>query len=467
MASTIYLQHFGLDEAPFTITPHTEFFFSGASRGATLDALVYAIEQGEGMVKVSGEVGSGKTMLCRMLMERLPATVETIYLAIPSLARDEILEAVASDLGLNASGESALALTRQLQARLIELHATGRQVVVLIDEAHAMPQESLEQIRLLSNLETNQHKLLQIVLFGQPELDETLALAQMRQLKERITHSFKLTPLPIADIQAYVDFRLRAAGYRGPALFNPACIKLIAKASQGLSRRINILADKSLLAAFSGNTHSVTPQHVQAAIRDCDFPALKPKPQPTWWIAAGSLAAGLFLGVAGSHIERKQSQGQDAATSRPAPVAAAKPAAPPQTAIDTSAPPAQPTPALPAAGLPERLATNRLALFNRPAEHFAIQLMLADASNPARITQHLQAIERLLGQDQLLVYPTLFHGVPHVGMLYGDFAQKSAAMAALNQLPAAMRQFSPYVRSFQVVRGEVRYASDNNRAAAP
>ena len=196
----MYLSHFGLNEAPFRITPHTEFFFAGANRGATLEALLYAITHDEGIVKVTGEVGSGKTMLCRVLVERLPKNVETIYLANPSLSRDEILHAIADDLQLDSRGERRDVLLRSLQERLIKLYAAGRRVVVLIDEAHAMPIETLEEIRLLSNLESNRHKLLQIVLFGQPELDEHLALPNMRQLNERITHSFKLEPLVRSDV---------------------------------------------------------------------------------------------------------------------------------------------------------------------------------------------------------------------------------------------------------------------------
>src|SRR5258708_15948793 len=164
---TMYLEHFGLREAPFRITPHTEFFFSGANRGATLEALSYAITAGEGMVKVTGEVGSGKTMLCRVLMERLPDTVETIYLAVPSLSRDEMLCAIASDLGIDTAGANLTKMMRALQDKLIELHAAGRQVVALIDEAHAMPLATLEEIRLLSDLETGTEKPLQIALFVQ------------------------------------------------------------------------------------------------------------------------------------------------------------------------------------------------------------------------------------------------------------------------------------------------------------
>ncbi|HEX7607637.1 MAG TPA: AAA family ATPase, partial [Usitatibacter sp.] len=265
---TMYLEHFGLREAPFRITPHTEFFFSGANRGATLEALLYAITAGEGMVKVTGEVGSGKTMLCRVLMERLPETVETIYLAVPSLSRDEMLAAIANDLGIDTTGANTTRLIRSLQDKLIDIHSAGRQVVALIDEAHAMPLATLEEIRLLSNLETGTEKLLQIVLFGQPELDAHLALEHMRQLKERITHSFTLAPLPPREVKDYLNFRLRAAGYHGPDLFGPEVLRIINEASEGLTRRINIYADKTLLAAFAAGTHSVTADHARAAVTD-------------------------------------------------------------------------------------------------------------------------------------------------------------------------------------------------------
>jgi type II secretory pathway predicted ATPase ExeA/septal ring-binding cell division protein DamX len=293
----MYLEHFGLKEAPFRITPHTDFFFGGANRGATLEALLYAITHDEGIVKVSGEVGSGKTMLCRVLMERLPATVETIFLANPSLSRDEILFAIGDELKLKLDKQRMSRVLRALQDHLLRLYGEGRRVVVLIDEAHAMPDETLEEIRLLSNLESNRHKLLQIVLFGQPELDEHLDTAGMRQLKERIIHSFRLEPLVHGDIENYIDFRMRAAGYRGPSVFTRDAIRLIARTSEGLTRRINILADKALLAAFAGGTHAVTAAEVKRAVRDSEFYRAKSGAHKIR-VGAAALAAGLVLGWA-------------------------------------------------------------------------------------------------------------------------------------------------------------------------
>jgi type II secretory pathway predicted ATPase ExeA len=226
----LYLEHFGLSEPPFRITPHTDFFFDGADRGATLEALIYAVLHDEGIVKVSGEVGSGKTMLSRVLMERLPEHVDTIYLATPSLAAHEIIHAIADDLELALSSERRGVALRELQEHLIRLYAEGRRVVILIDEAHVMPDDTLEQVRLLSNLESNRHKLLQIVLFGQPELDATLAKPSLRQLRDRITHSFRMRPLSVPEVAKYLSFRMRAAGYRGPEVFTARASRLLARA---------------------------------------------------------------------------------------------------------------------------------------------------------------------------------------------------------------------------------------------
>src|SRR5438067_13433829 len=298
IAMALYLEHFGLHEPPFRITPHTDFFFDGAERGATLEALAYAVMHDEGIVKVSGEVGSGKTMLCRMLMERLPREAETIYLATPSLARDEILHAIADELKLELPERRTLAL-RELQEHLIRLYGAGRRVIILIDEAHVMPEDTLEQVRLLSNLKSSRHKLLQIVLFGQPELDATLAKPSLRQLRDRVTHSFRMRPLAAAEVAKYLDFRMRAAGYRGPEVFAPRAARALARASAGLTRRINILADQSLLCAYSEGTHAIHEAHVRAAIADSEFAqtpirrVLRPLP-----LLAVGLALGVMLGAA-------------------------------------------------------------------------------------------------------------------------------------------------------------------------
>ena len=219
----MYYEHFGLTQPPFKITPNTDFFFGGGNRGPILEALIYAIAQGEGIVKVTGEVGSGKTMLCSMLQARVPAHVETIYLANPSVSPEEILHAIAFELQLDIGRDaSRLAVMHAIQDHLLQRHAEGKRVVLFVEESQGMPIATLEEIRLLSKLETKSDKLLQIVLFGQPELDDNLRQNQIRQLKERITHSFRLEPLTPPETREYLMFRLRTAGYRGPDLFSDA-----------------------------------------------------------------------------------------------------------------------------------------------------------------------------------------------------------------------------------------------------
>lgn len=293
----MYYKFFGLDQPPFKITPDTRLFFPGANRGAALEALVYAITSGEGIVKVVGEVGSGKTMLCRMLELELPRHVDVVYIANPSLSPEHILHAIVFELKLNVSpGDDRLVVMRALQDFLLAKHAENRRVVLFIEEAQSMPMATLEEVRLLSNLETGQDKLMQIVLFGQPELEDTLSRHEIRQLKERITHTFPLTPFQHWEIRDYLNSRLRACGFRGAEVFGPSAVKAIEKYSAGLVRRINIIADKSMLAAYAEQAMAVTPRHVRMAAKDSEY-----RPQrrfPAW--TATAAAAVLLLAAAGT-----------------------------------------------------------------------------------------------------------------------------------------------------------------------
>ncbi|HEX3098770.1 MAG TPA: AAA family ATPase [Usitatibacter sp.] len=464
---TMYLEHFGLREAPFRITPHTEFFFSGANRGATLEALMYAITAGEGMVKVTGEVGSGKTMLCRVLMERLPQTVETIYLAVPSLTRDEMLASIASDLEIDTTGANTTKLVRALQERLIEIHAGGRQVVALIDEAHAMPLATLEEIRLLSNLETGKEKLLQIVLFGQPELDQHLALPHMRQLKERITHSFALAPLPAREVRDYVNFRLRAAGYHGPDLFGEDALRLIAEASEGLTRRINIYADKTLLAAFASGTHTVSADHARAAISDTQIVVnRRASPRRLAVVAGGALAVGAALGfgiaqmMAPPAMPTAQAAHADPAPAPTPATSAASTPPPAATPIPVSASATAPA-AAPAAGTETdpvalRVAAGRDLLADGSPARFAVQLMVTAARDRPYLAAYLGEAGKTVGPERLYVVPTAGGDGDRVGVLYGAFASRDEAATAMNALPEGLRQFHPFVRSVDGVREDAR-----------
>ena len=456
----LYLEHFGLSEPPFRITPHTDFFFEGADRGATLEALIYAVLHDEGIVKVSGEVGSGKTMLSRVLMERLPQHVATIYLATPSLARDEILYAIGDDLELKLSPERRSVALRELQEHLIALYGAGRRVVILIDEAHVMPEDTLEQVRLLSNLESNRHKLLQIVLFGQPELDETLAKAALRQLRDRITHSFRMRPLAVTEVAKYLSFRMRAAGYRGPEVFTPRAVRSVSRASGGLTRRINILADKALLSAYTENTHAITDRHVRAAIADSEFAASR-KPRLALYVAAAA-AAGVAIGAAAQWIATVPPPAARAVVAPPArPVTPAEKPTPPEpepvAAVESEPRPqaeAQPEPQLTAeqarklagysaAGqrlLAERLAATRDMLTRADDEHYALELFLTENTDPARMERFLLRARELVRLEELYVIPVAGGGDYRLWVVFGEFASREEALAAGRRLPPRYQQ---------------------------
>jgi len=449
----LYLEHFGLDEPPFRITPHPDFFFDGADRGATLEGLLYAILHDEGIVKVSGEIGSGKTTLCRVLMERLPQEVETVFLANPSYSRTEILHAIAEELGLPAARDPAASAVRELQTKLIELYAGGRRVVLMIDEAHAMPEDTLEQVRLLSNLESSRHKLLQIVLFGQPELDEALNKPSMRQLKDRITHSFRTRPLASDEVAKYVSFRMRAAGYKGPDVCSGAAVALIARASSGLTRRINVLCDKSLLAAFAANTHAITPREVRAAIADSDFAPLAGSALPSSraFAAAALLAAGAVAG-AGAFYWLSQGKDVPAATvpAAPAPAAAAVAPVKAPDPEPVAAPPEKPPAPLVtpeqlrrfdgyATGsnplLRERIAATREKLAGEPDTAYSIELFIAENSDAGRTERFLLRARDLVPLAELYVIPVATGSSYYLRVAYGIYPDKEEAAAAAKRLP--------------------------------
>jgi len=486
----MYLDHFGLRELPFRLTPLTEFFFSGAKRGATVDALIYAILQDEGIVKVSGEVGSGKTMLCRVLIERLPSSVDTVYFANPSLTPEDLLGTVAQELGLSVQGGTLGSLISAISHELIDRHGRGRRVVALIDEAHAMPAASLEQIRLLSNLETGRHKLLQLVLFGQPELDALLQQHHMRPLRERITHHFSLDPLTPNEVADYIDFRMRAAGFRGPTVFSPASARKIAQYAGGLSRRVNVLADKALLAAFAQNLHAVNPAHVKTAARDAQYLPRRTR-RPGWFVvpAAFILSAALawqaFSRIApvdspastselqplapdplpvgaGPHgIEASNAtdapptpddQGQTV-TPEPTPadpMPEARPAADRDTQPDTRQTAPSATAPVFAAPAPDPVAAAeadlKAWLANAPDDAWFIQLHTNNDLPETRLAEQVEQAQALIQGQPVRVYRAQLGAVERSGVIVGSFDDERAALAALNALPAAYRSGGAYVR---------------------
>jgi MSHA biogenesis protein MshM len=473
----MYFEHFGLKEPPFKITPNTEVFFTGGNRGAVLDAITYAILNGEGIVKVVGEVGSGKTMLCRMLQTMLPERIESIYLANPSVAPEEVLHAIAFELQIKLPKTAdRLKVMQALQAHLLKRHAAGKQVVIFIEEAQGMPLATLEEIRLLSNLETNYDKLLQIVLFGQPELDINLNEIHIRQLRERITHSFHLAPLQANEIGDYILFRLRAAGYFGPHLFTPAAIKKLSRAAEGLVRRVNILADKALLAAFSENVYQVTPKHVQAAISDSEFGIERSKAyggQSKVLMALVLISLGLVLGYFVSSLLQKNSavkpeiesaiiknqqvvKADDALTvvteSMANPVSEVVPKDKKLSDIVISQDSAQTD--IPENILSQRLKVTEAWLAKESPSTISIQLM--GVPDGPQLINDLEILSQKIKMDNVFVYRTQVNGQPYLSVLYGGFDNRSDALIALNNLPTEIRKNKPQLRTIAGVLQETK-----------
>lgn len=287
----MYLQHFQLKEPPFTLTPDTEFFFNHGSHQEALNVLLVALQSGEGFIKVTGEVGTGKTLLCRQLLNLLDESVVTAYLPNPFLNPTALRMALAEELGIQfARNIGQHRLLQLITERLLQLSADGRQVVVLLDEVQAMPDDSLEALRLLTNLETEKRKLLQVVLFGQPELDMRLAHKKLRQLKQRIVFSYRLQALDRKTLGDYVRHRLQIAGYNGPALYDRHAIRQLHKISRGIPRLVNLLCHKSLMAAYGSGSTMVKRRHLRCAARDTE----DVRPRQLRWLTLLSSLAGLI-----------------------------------------------------------------------------------------------------------------------------------------------------------------------------
>ncbi len=267
----MYLKHFGLTELPFGITPDTSFAYLVQDHQEALNTLLLALNEGEGFVKISGEVGTGKTLLCRRLLQMLGDGWVTAYLPNPNLDAKTLFLALAEELGIpDVAGLDQFHLIRRINQVLLDYAQAKKRVVVCIDEAQAMPVETLEALRLLSNLETEKTKLVQIVLFGQPELDQKLHRPEVRQLLQRIAFHYRLGGLKKSEVGNYVAHRLRVAGYRGEGLFTAAALRALHRASGGTPRLINILAHKSLMSVFGEGRQTAKVRHVRLARKDTE-----------------------------------------------------------------------------------------------------------------------------------------------------------------------------------------------------
>jgi MSHA biogenesis protein MshM len=267
----MYLYYFGLTELPFTLTPNTNFFLGITPHNEALAVLMTALKTGEGFIKVVGEVGMGKTLLCRKLLNEIPEHFVTAYIPNPYLKPDELRRAVALELGVKqAQRMSSQLLTQRIQNRLLELHGKGHSVVLILDEAQALPDESLEALRLFTNLETETRKLLQVVLFAQPELEQRLKENKFRQLCQRITFSYTLRAMNELEVTHYIQHRMQVAGYKGARLFSDKLCKKITKVSGGIPRLINILCHKMLMLSYGQGQYKMTNQQLKAAIKDTE-----------------------------------------------------------------------------------------------------------------------------------------------------------------------------------------------------
>jgi MSHA biogenesis protein MshM len=475
--SSLYLDHFGLAKPPFQITPDLGFFFSGGRRGDILSALLHVAQHEEGIMTLVAEVGSGKTMLARLMLSRLPTSVCTIYLANPSFSRDEILGAIGRELGLTDLPSSTEARLAALQQELLRRHATGQRVLLVIDEAHAMPPESLEEVRLLSNLETEQHKLLNIILFGQPELDDTLADRRMRQVRDRVVHRFVLPALPDNEATAYIDHRLRAAGWQGSALFAPAAMALLIKASGGRARRINLLADKSLLAAYASGKPSVLIEHVRSAVSELHDDISAPR---AWqwlddWRTAGVALVGVALlgglGVAGMQKFAKAPPPTTAVAVVPMPTPEPQRAAPVAVApVAVAAVAAPPVIAVPAAAAPVQVAASAIAIaapaWMAELEPFiqrtqdktngdvvpGFTVQIASLPREATAAGYLKSLAQQIDKELIYVQLSHYNGKDFIAVFIGSYPSSALANAAMLELPIALKANKPLVRTWNKIR---------------
>ncbi|MDN3640182.1 AAA family ATPase [Simiduia curdlanivorans] len=264
----MYTEFFGLQEKPFSLTPDTQFFFNKQSHRAALNTMLGAVQNNEGFIKIVGEVGTGKTLLCRKLLSLLDGKFKVIYIPNSYLTPNELKGLVAAEIGAEfAADMPAYQLMGSIYRKLLQLVKDSVQVVLIVDEAQAMPRDTLESLRLLTNLDTEKRKLLQVVLIGQPELDETLERSDLRQLKQRIVFTARLQPLTSEGVAEYVGYRMSSAGC-DRLVFSKSALLYLYWSSGGIPRLVNLLAHKALIAAFNAGDTSVNSEHLAIAINN-------------------------------------------------------------------------------------------------------------------------------------------------------------------------------------------------------
>ncbi|HKU12831.1 MAG TPA: AAA family ATPase [Steroidobacteraceae bacterium] len=343
----MYTSFFGLGEKPFAITPDPRYLFMSERHAEALAHLLYGINEAGGFIQLTGEVGTGKTTVVRSLLERMPGHADVAVILNPQLTPVEFVLTICEELGIFMRDDDASSikdLVDLLNKRLLEAHAKGRRVVVIVDEAQNLTPETLEQVRLLTNLETASQKLLQIILIGQPELREVLARVELRQLAQRITGRYHLAPLTRAETASYVNHRLRVAGSATGEVFTAAALREVHRLTEGIPRIINVICDRALLGAFTQEQHRIGPALVRHAAEEVYGRSFNPP-----WIkllvgAAGSVAViGLALGI--WQLLPDRTAGADQIVAAPTPAVAAVPTSLEVEPVASAPPPApvQPT----------------------------------------------------------------------------------------------------------------------------
>ena len=311
----MYLRFFGLHQAPFSIAPDPQFLFMSGQHRDALAHLRYGLQSSGGFVVLSGEVGAGKTTLCRCLLEQIPQQCQVAYLFNPKLTAKELLQSVCAEFGvitpqLRSNQPTIRDHIDALNQHLLAMHARGQHCVLIVDEAQALLPALLEQLRLLTNLETNERKLLQIMLVGQPELQRMLAQPELTQLAQRVVARYHLNTLSAAETERYIRHRLAVAGMTGRVPFDGAAVRRIHRWSQGVPRRINVLCDRALLGAYGADQHRVKVRMVDQAAREVFGPnmsatwrgwlerSLAPSPSPFWARLGLTLIAAAATGLA-------------------------------------------------------------------------------------------------------------------------------------------------------------------------